>query len=107
MTSTMLKDKLQREQRGASSGQTRKEPSKLSTNGKHNRSPYRHLPSATPTETLFVEGLSAEHGSAHGNCVKKVETHILEILARSARFSQCCAIGMKVGTPGFGVVGII
>ena len=53
-----------------------------------------------PAENMFVEDLTSIPEQAHWNCVRKGKTHVLEIFAGSARFSQCCALsGLKVGTP--------
>ena len=56
-----------------------------------------------PAEHMFVEDMTSVPEEAHWNCVRKGKIgkiHVLEILAGSARFSQCCALtGLKVGAP--------
>ena len=70
--------------------------------------PGIHLPdppkrSVTKAPVSFVDD-ALEDGTDPTNCYWKCEAtgkiHLLEILAGSARLSQCCALsGMKVGVP--------
>ena len=99
------RESLQKEQPGSSADIKKKESSAPAPKPKSSV-PLRIAGKTTPkpaaphpAENMFVEDLTSAPEQAHWNCVRKGKIHVLEIFAGSASLSQCCALGLKVGTP--------